>query len=808
MLPFVVWWAAADLLAFATFPLAFRLLRALPDRGYCAAKPLGLLLAAFLFWFGASLGILSNDRGSVLLVLLAMVLLGLLLGTAQRRALVGFLEANLHYLFGVEALFVAVFAWFSLLRSYAPDILATEKPFELAFLNGVSRTPFFPPPDTWLSGHVMNYYYFGWVNTDFLDRLTQTSNSIGFNLGTPLTAGLAAVAIFGLVFGLVRRSRQGGTRRRAVIAGLAAVVLLLVASNLEGVLELMSVHGIGSAALFRTVGVMGLTAGKKSTAWYPTEFWFWWRATRMGSAFNIFEFPYFSFMLGDLHPHVMALPFGLLALTFSWNLLTGEDVLDGHWWRRNPVHLLVLAMLFGALGLLNAWDQPAGFVLLFMAALVQNHRRLGSVSWSVLRASLVFMVPVALLSFVLYLPYWGVFEQTDIVGVSPVLLSTIPAGQGRDSMATPPLHLLLFWGPLFWPVLSFLVVHMRRSSALLLRPAYVFVPLVLACLPVALWALAAVGRLGLGGLGGEIEARGAGLLTVVIVLLLLFLALASLMREALPGRRRVTDPAILFALLCAAIGLLWILGAELFWVVESSIPLRYNTVFKLWYQAWVLEGVAGGAGLAYVMRGWRPRALLLSPGSVAWAAASGVLLIAALVYPVIATLNRTGGFSGPAGLDGLAFYQKSYPADYAAAAWLSANVRGTPVEIEAEGGELAGNFSAQGGRISELTGLPTVLAWLEHDQIHHGIVAPLQQRSLDVRTIYTSSDPIVTHSLMQKYGVQYVIVGDLERRVYGPAGLSKFAQMGAIVYSGGGTTIYDVTQPPPIALAPNLPGGP
>jgi len=209
-----------------------------------------------------------------------------------------------------------------------------------------------------------------------------------------------------------------------------------------------------------------------------------------------------------------------------------------------------------------------------------------------------------------------------------------------------------------------------------------------------------------------------------------------------------------------------------------------------------------------VMRGWRLRTLLLSPGRLAWAGASGVLLVAALVYPVIATLNRTGGFSGQTNLDGLAFYHKSYPADYAAAVWLAANVRGTPVEVEAEGGELAGNFSAQGGRISELTGLPTVLAWLEHDQIHHGIVAPLQQRSLDIRTIYTSSDPIITHSLLQHYGAQYVVVGDLERRVYGAAGLSKFAQMGAVVYSGGGTTIYDVTQPPPIAAGPILPAGP
>lgn len=842
MLSFVVWWAAADLLAFAAFPLAFRLLRNLPDRGYTAAKPLGIILAAFIFWLAGALGLLGNDRGSVVLVLLIALLAGLFFAGRQRRPLIGFLEANLRYVLTVEALFLAVFAWFTWLRSYAPDIAATEKPFELAFLNGVTRSPYFPPPDPWLSGYVMNYYYLGWVNVDFLGRLTQTSNAIGFNLGTPLTAALAAVAIFGLVFGLVRHSATGGMYRRAVIFGLAAAVLLLVASNLEGVLELLAAHGVGSAGLYNAIGVIGLTTGKKTPTWYPTEFWFWWRATRMGSGYNIMEFPYFSFMLADLHPHVMVMPFTLLGLSFVWNLLAGEGPLDGHWWRRSRLHLVVLAILLGALGLLNAWDQPAAVVMLFLAALLANHRRLGTLSWPLLRASLLFVLPIVVLSFVLYLPYWGVFERTDIVGLSSLAISTLPAGEARASMATPPLHLLLFWGPLFWPVLTFLIVHLRRTasergrspsawepgrgmprpyeSEAAARPsqclertqpagaAYVLWPLAAACLPLLLWAFAVAGQLGLSGLVVELGTRGGGLLTELILTALLFLSLAALMREALPERGRRADAAVLFALVCASIGILWILGAELFWVVESSVALRYNTVFKLWYQAWMFESVAGAAGLAYVLRGWRLPVLARSPGRLAWAGVSAVILLGALVYPAIATPNRANGFAGRPTLNGLAFFQQDFPADYAAAAWLSANVQGTPVELEAEGGALAGNFSAEGGRISELTGLPTVLAWLEHDQIHHGIVVPLQQRSSAIRMIYTTSDPIIAHALLQQYNVQYVVVGDLERRVYGTAGLAKFAQMGAAVYRGAGITIYDITQPPPLSAAPGLPAGP
>lgn len=808
MASFIVWWAAANLLAFAAFPLAFRLFRCLPDRGYSAAKPLGILLAAFLFWFGGALGLISNDHGSVLLITFAVLLLGLLLAALQHDELIAFVEANSRYLITVEAVFLAIFGFFTLLRAFAPDIAATEKQFELAYLNGVSRSPFFPPLDPWLSGHFMNYYYFGWVNVDFLDRLTQTSNAIGFNLGIPLTAALAAVTIFGLVYGLVLALSGGAGYRRAVIFGLFAVLALLFVSNLEGVLELLAAHQIGSAGFYSAIGVEGLTAGKSTNTWYPTEFWFWWRATRMGSGYNIMEFPFFSLMLGDLHPHVMTMPFALLGLVMGWNLLAGDQALDGHWWRREPLYLLVLSILIGALAVLNAWDQPAAFFILFLIALVANRRRLGAFDWPVLRASALFVLPVAVVALLLYLPYWGVLQSSDIVGISAIMISPMPPNDARLSMATPPLHLLLFWGPFFWLSLSFLAVHMRRTRALSLPAIYALVPLALAGLLPFVWAVAVAGHAGLTGLVVELQARGGGLLTELILVFMLYLNIGALMRELMPADEHKPEPAALFTLICSTVAVLWILGAELFYVVESSFDLRYNTVFKLWYQAWEFEAVAAAVGLAYVVRDWRFPALALRPSRLAWSAATALLLAAALVYPVIATPNRTSGFKGRLSLDGLAYFQRAYPADYAAAAWLSANASGTPVVLEAEGGQFAGNFSAEGARISELTGLPTVLGWLEHEQVHYGFLAPLAQRSQDIKTIYTTPDPIVANSLLQHYGVKYVVAGALERRVYGDAGLLKFPQMGAVVYRAPGMTIYDVTQPPAIAALPGLPAGP
>jgi uncharacterized membrane protein len=43
---------------------------------------------------------------------------------------------------------------------------------EFAFLNAVGRSATFPPVDPWLSGFAISYYYFGYVMTSVLARLS------------------------------------------------------------------------------------------------------------------------------------------------------------------------------------------------------------------------------------------------------------------------------------------------------------------------------------------------------------------------------------------------------------------------------------------------------------------------------------------------------------------------------------------------------------------------------------------------------------------------------------------------------------
>jgi uncharacterized membrane protein len=56
MLVFIIWYLVISILGLLAFPLAYRLLPALADRGYAFSRTLGLLLWGFVFWLLSSMG--------------------------------------------------------------------------------------------------------------------------------------------------------------------------------------------------------------------------------------------------------------------------------------------------------------------------------------------------------------------------------------------------------------------------------------------------------------------------------------------------------------------------------------------------------------------------------------------------------------------------------------------------------------------------------------------------------------------------------------------------------------------------------
>ncbi len=908
MIAILSWWLVIQLFTLAALPLAWRLFARLPGRGYPFAKALGLLLVSFILWLGAIFHLLPNDVGGIVVALAVVVGLSAWLGreglrrdgsSASERPLVAWLRAHWRLVLTTELLFLVVFVGWAAFRAYNPDIAGTEKPMEFAFINGVLGSRFFPPQDPWLSGYAISYYYFGYVMLGVLIRLSGVSPAIGFNLGVASWYALVMVGAFGVVYDLVRLSQNEKRKTKnekrktqsAIGFGLLGATFVGFLGNLEVLAEFAYNRGLVPLSWLKWLDIKQLMDTPPTGAW-TGGFWWWWRASRvvhdkdlLGNTIEVIdEFPFFSFLLGDMHPHVLALPFVLLAVALAVNLLLGarDWVLGIRYWKPNarspkldsgdtaapipnPQYLisgfwsalgsatglgtpgiLLYAVAFGALGFLNTWDFPI-YVALAALAFGVGLALTSGLTWAVVGRSSLVGVSFLVLGWLLYLPFYVGF-QSQLGGVLPNLLFPTRLSQ----------YLVMF-GPFLVVAIFFLLLVSRGTreqgsrgagetngaSAYPLRSAaktLALLPWTL-LLPLAFIALIFAGLLILpqgkafldtimdnpavkANIGGRAPAQLIALIARVrLATPWTYLFLAGLIAWAGgvlwahvsrgageqgsrgaeeqgsggAGERPIHQSTNLpiyqstnlpvtdhFVLLLIGLALLLTLAVE-FVYLRDLFGSRMNTVFKFYYQAWVMLGIAAAYGLSRLAE--RGTALWLKLPALVL---TGVLVLGGLCYPLAAIPSKADNFKGQATLDGLIFLQRSNPADVAAIEWLRANVSPDAVVLEATGG----SYSPEGAeRVSMSTGNPTLLGWDFHERQWRGNagydkLATGRPEAID--KIYRSARPEELPGLLAQWGVDYVYIGALERQKYGvgDAALARFDRTLRKVYDKDGVRVY------------------
>jgi YYY domain-containing protein len=709
-------WGFLLLVGVLALPATGFLFARLPGRGLGLSRPVGLLLLAYPVWLLASVGAVPYTRWTPLLGLGLLALLAGGLWAAAGRPLPR--GTTLWLWLAGEAVFTAAFFSWALLRSFAPDVWATEKPMDMAFVNAVNRSESFPPHDPWLSGESLNYYYFGHYIVGLLIRTTAIDPATGFNLAVALFYALTASALFAVAASLVL-ARKPATLASASIAGLGAVVVALVLGNLAGAIEFLR--------------------DPRPLAQYD-----WWSPSRVidGTA-N--EFPFFSFLLGDLHAHVMATPFALLAVAIGLQLaLAGPRLVDAGWQSGTAAgELLLAALVVGSLYATNSLDVPTAFALI-VGGLVLWHTRPQRTE-TACRAVAWFLLLVAG-AFVLFVPF-VVQYVPDSDGVALV--------RDHDPFTRFVADLGLIYTLPLW-ILAGALVHR------LAMPIRYFVWSVVAVL-VVLVVLA--------------PERVSGLFLVV--------ALAAIALHAALDQR-LTQPERFFWLLVTS-GLALLAVGDFVYIrdaFDGTASFRFNTVFKAGYQAWFLLAIAAGCGVLWARR-WLRRPVLR-----AWAVGLVVLVGLLAIYPVAGSYARTNAFSKEPTLDGDRWLAEAWPGDAVAISWLRSHVRGAPTILEAFGPD----FSPDGhARISTYTGLPTVIGWAGHEvQWGHDPGS----RPDDVRLLYSTLNLERARRLLVRYGVRYVVVGSLERAEYPAAGLAKFDRLGDRVVEADGTVVFEIRSGP------------
>lgn len=882
------WWLLVTLAGAAAWPLLFRLAGALPDRGYTLARAAGLMLTGFIFWFLGSVGLLYNDPAGMAFAWLVVVALGAIAVWRwdERPSLRLWLGEHWPLVVVTEALFLGLLFGWAIVRAHNPLMAETEKPMEIMFINAIRASQTFPPQDAWLSGYAISYYYFGYVIIAMLADLSSVSSSIAFNITIALVFALTGTGALGLVYNLVRADavRRGVMARfNALGAGVLGLCFLVLMGNLGTALVelpwLGYAPGLVNAAYFDfwdveeragTREVIGEDGALRSV---PTDadgdgvpnweeprlplsdfkftYGLGWRYSRIihdrdlsGTSHPIqpiAEFPNFSFTLADLHPHVLALPFAVLAIGLALALVLGGRGL-ARW--EYPFY----AIWVGGMVFVNSWD--AIYLPLLVGA--EALRRLlrngnGMLHGRDLVGIIRFAAILGGLTLVCYLP-WLISFTSQAGGVLPNVIYPTKWSQ-----------FFLQFGAFLVLLTGFLLAEMGRAgrrfnwragllAAGLLAAAFVLVTGLLGLLA---WESDMRGAVfgstnpgaSLGDLLPDILARRLiGLPTELWVLLLVALVVGRLFARPAPDDAPAAgalSPATAFALLLVGAGAMLTIAPD-FVYLRDNFGVRINTVFKLYYQGWILFSVAAAFGAWSVLgkaansaRWWT----VVPQG--AYALALILLLAAGTAYPVLATHARA-----LVDTERLAAQERRAECQRAAAeAALTVQcesppaltLNGTPTMVspdehaaiqclaalESSGGAVlaeapGGAYEPHKSRFSGLTGIPTLIGWQNHERQWRGPTyaevtdyrvenGERRDRARDVEDLYTTQDWARAWQIIDRYGIDYVVIGGAERamirqlagddagrqREY-ELGLAKFEQVLTPVCEFGSAAVYRV----------------
>lgn len=648
----------------------------------------------------------------------------------------------------LELLFFMIFVAYMYMKGFNPKAYGTEKMMDYGFMMSMFKTEYFPVEDFWFAGEGLNYYYFGQYIMTFLTKVSFNTVNYGYNLALGTGFAFCATLVYALVCQVMRvfiaQKKKKISDAVSHVAGALAAIAVTIAGN---------GHYIVFNWLVPILWDTFQIPGDRPSYWFPNSTRYIGYTPDTHDK-TIHEFPSYSFILGDVHAHVVNITFvlTLTAILFSFLMDRQEVMKAAIVKRRNGektkvslfretfrIPVIAVGYLIGIFMMSNYWDFPIYFVVAGAVILTSNAVICGfdKRTWPLTAMHAIVVLAVA---FLVALP----FNSNFVAMANGILLA---------KMHTPFYQLIILWGLQIVIVIGFVTAliwkEIQRNKKNRAEKAAEE-----AAEKTETAAAAADG-------GSEAESKAVKQNRFVCFL----------------ENLAISDLFILILGLCA-IGL--VLTPEVIYMsdIYAGDYKRSNTMFKLVYQAFILFGISIG----YILT----RFVLLreTRRQFKWGIAGIVLLLWTCGYFGTSVRAWFGDLSNEDNYKGMRadrYIFEEQPTDAAAIAWLNENVQGRPVILEANGESYTID-----NRVSVLTGLPTVLGWRVHEWLWHNSLEPVSARAAEVQTMYTSQDQELVRALLNKYQVTYLFIGTCEYEKYAPIGMNTemLRQLGELVYEG------------------------
>ncbi|MDO4622503.1 MAG: DUF2298 domain-containing protein [Eubacteriales bacterium] len=418
---FFKWYFVILVLGVGFFTLTSRLFADFSDGGWMFSKVIGIAVSGFVIWLLACAKLVQfTSRRSWIVTLILIGITTAFFIRKQKSSR----KYNIALIFAEEFLFLAAFLLWTYVCGFRPAAHGTEKFMDYGFMAAMARSTYMPAGDMWFAGEGLNYYYGGQFYGVYLLKLAYVSVEQAYNLFRMMIAGFAFVLPFTLVFHMLeaRFCKRKNGKVIASLGGILAGVTVSLAGNMHYVL-----YGL-FGSVFKLSGY--------ENYWFPSS-------TRyighnpMNDDQCIHEFPSYSFVLGDVHAHMINVMFVLtvLGILYAWVRAVRKEEKGTGFIRRNLTDwAMVLAAFFvGLFHWTNYWDFIIYYTVTLFCIVSVSFYRYGNHPKRAVLAMVLHIAELTAVQTLAALPFTLQFE-------------TMMQGIGIAKHHTAFYQLLVLWG--------------------------------------------------------------------------------------------------------------------------------------------------------------------------------------------------------------------------------------------------------------------------------------------------------------------------------------------------------------------------
>ncbi len=863
----MLWQFLLFICGLAALPLTFTIFKDFKGGSYLLSKPIAILSMSLIVWTLSYLKIPAFSVIGIWIIFLGIACAAYLIKPCRNNFIDKITsDGVLEQIIFEELLFSLVFTLLCFYKGFLPKINGEEKFMDYGFIMSMLRSNVLPANDMWLSGHSINYYYFGQFIYALLTKMSFIPSGYAYNLS--MVSSIAVPFVMAYTIGCMLTeaaesfSAYNNKFSRFVTGILAGFTVVIFGNSHSFFYDTESTMG---QTILRFLEKNGVTVGDYSTFFYPNSTRFighnpdLQKIAESGETihpgdYTIHEFPFYSYLVGDLHAHVVSMMVVLLIIAISIVMIVKakqlyasmiDDAIDDPYNIMSfglskklfmavfsssiTPYLLIVGVLLGIAQMCNYWDFLIYFIFTAMTLLIINTKQ--HTHFATIPGTIGFIMSMGLILggylltsqhalvhvFVQLLILVCVFLITCIapcaltsttLGMSTVFFlahvvalpfnfnfDMISNTLGKVKYRTSPYQFFILWGTHLIIAITFVIFVIVYKNYRL--------------------------QVGSGQKAMRSASAGSGIVNVNTE------NCFTNPIQKFFGERNIVD-----IFMCGTIftAILMLIAPEIFYVrdIYTGGYLRSNTMFKFTFAAFIMLSIAIAYAvirMLWIVNKNHQFSSLTFPFSIVF-----IILILLIPghYTGIALRQRCGEITKEnySTLDGTKYlethasqacssFEYNNMTEYQAAInWMNNNIEGSPVIMEAYGASYSDNCI-----VSAYTGLPTVCGWQTHEWLwrFHGIVDEetdtlisdpeqdvwkiyLTPRHNDIDTVYYSENIEDISHILKEYNVKYVVYGDMERVKYGGFdNLATLNSLGTVVFqyddqsnSSGPIYIYEI----------------